>query len=389
MLRIQPRRRSRMPASTTCASSKGARTWTSNITWNRRLEKSVTGRNQVTAALLTRTSIGPSSVSVVSTRRRRSSGEDRSARPCRAPSLPPVGVYDERGPPAPRRAARWHGRPAAATGGGGRHARCEPGAANARQSLTMGDTVLYEVRDGVARVTLNRPERRNAINPAMRDELAACAQRIDEAAEVRVMVLTGAGTAFCSGMDLRAFSEGERSRSGPGGTAFPTLPSTKPAIAAVNGPAVAGGFELVLGCDLAVAAEEAVFGLSEVQVGLFAAGGGVFRLPRVAGLRPAMEMLLTGQRIDARRALELGIVNHVVPAADVVARAEEIAARVAAAAPLGVAETLAMARRALDLPEEDLWHLNRAAWSRVASSEDAMEGARAFVEKRPARWKGR
>jgi enoyl-CoA hydratase/carnithine racemase len=253
----------------------------------------------------------------------------------------------------------------------------------------MADTVLYEVRDGVARVTLNRPEKRNALDPQTRDALAECAERVDASPQVRVMILTGAGRAFCSGMDLQAFSSGERSRSGPGGASFPSLPNRKPTIAAVNGPAVAGGFELVLGCDLAVAAEEAVFGLSEVQVGLFAAGGGVFRLPRIAGMRPAMEMLLTGQRIDASRALELGIVNHVVPVDRVLPLAEEIAGKIAAASPLGVTETLTMARRALDMPEEDLWHLNREAWARVSSSEDALEGARAFVEKRAPRWRGR
>jgi enoyl-CoA hydratase len=252
----------------------------------------------------------------------------------------------------------------------------------------MSATVLVEKRSGIVFVTINRPEKRNAMDPATMEALAAAADDVDADGEARVMVLTGAGTAFSSGMDLQAFSQGDRNRPG-GRSRFPAMPATKPAIAAVNGPAVAGGFELVLACDLAIAAETASFGLSEVQRGLFAAGGGAFRLPRIAGPRLGMEVLLTGDRIDARRALEHGIVNQVVPAGEVLARAEELATRIVAAAPLGVAETLVLARQAFDLSEEELWRLNGEARARVFSSADALEGARAFVEKRPARWTGR
>src|SRR5215469_3349973 len=241
----------------------------------------------------------------------------------------------------------------------------------------MTATVLVEKRRGIAFVTINRPEKRNAMDPATMDALAAAAAAVDADPDARVMVLTGAGTAFSSGMDLQAFSQGDRSRPA-GRSRFPARPATK--------PAVAGGFELVLACDLAVAAESAWFGLSEVQRGLFAAGGGAFRLPRIAGHRLAMEMLLTGDRIDARRALEHGIVNQVVPAAELLTKAEQLASRIVAAAPLGVAGTLTLARSAFDLPEEELWRLTGEAWGRVFSSEDALEGARAFVEKRVPRW---
>jgi enoyl-CoA hydratase/carnithine racemase len=252
--------------------------------------------------------------------------------------------------------------------------------------------VRYEVDDGVAILTLDRPDQRNAINAAMAVELSAAVDRFEADPGALVAILTGAGDkAFCAGMDLKAFAAGEGPAifGGRGGFAgFTSHPRTKPVIAAVNGAALAGGCELVLACDLAVAADTAVFGQPEVKRGLFAAAGGAIRLPRTIPRVRAMELLLTGDSIDARTAFELGLVNRVVPLAELTEAARGLARRIRANAPLAVRETLAVARRAAE-PGEDLWALNEATWKRVALSEDASEGPRAFAEKRPARWRGR
>jgi enoyl-CoA hydratase/carnithine racemase len=252
--------------------------------------------------------------------------------------------------------------------------------------------VRYEVGEGVATLTLDRPDQRNAINAAMAAGLLAAMDRFEADAAARVAVLTGAGDkAFCAGMDLKAFAAGEGPAifGGRGGFAgFTGYPRSKPVIAAVNGAALAGGCELVLACDLVVAADTAMFGQPEVKRGLFAAAGGALRLPRTVPRVRAMELLLTGDPIDARTALELGLVNRVVSAVELSAAARELARRICANAPLAVRETLAVARRAFE-PGEDCWAHNEAAWRRVAASEDAAEGPRAFAEKRPARWRGR
>jgi enoyl-CoA hydratase/carnithine racemase len=252
--------------------------------------------------------------------------------------------------------------------------------------------VRFSLADAVATLTIDRPDQRNAINAAVAAELLAAMDRFEADPAARVAVLTGAGDkAFCAGMDLKAFAAGEGPAifGGRGGFAgFTRYPRTKPVIAAVNGAALAGGCELVLACDLVLAADTAVFGQPEVKRGLFAAAGGALRLPRAIPRVRALELLLTGDPIDARTAYELGLVNRVVPLAELPGAALELASRICASAPLAVRETLALARRAAE-PGDDLWAFNEAAWKRIAASEDAAEGPRAFAEKRPARWRGR
>ena len=253
--------------------------------------------------------------------------------------------------------------------------------------------VHYEVSDRVALITLDRPAQRNAIDAAVTAQLRATLDRFEADAGAWVGILTGAGDrAFCAGMDLKAFAAGEGPAiiEGRGGFAgFTAYPRTKPLIAAVNGAALAGGCEIVLACDLVVAAEHAVFGLPEVTRGLFAASGGALRLPRMIPRARALELLLTGDAVDAQTALECGLINRVVPLGSLLDAARELAGRICANAPLAVRETLALARAVFALPEEQLWGRNDEGWARIAASEDAREGPRAFAEKRPPVWKGR
>lgn len=257
----------------------------------------------------------------------------------------------------------------------------------------MEQTVRYEVDDRIATVTIDRPDQRNAIDAATTAALRSSFDRFEADPDALVAILTASGDrAFCAGMDLKAFSAGEGPAilDGPGGFAgFTHHPRTKPVIAAVNGAALAGGCELVLSCDLAVAAEHAIFGLPEVKRGLFASSGGVLRLPRMIARARALEMLLTGDAIDARSAHDLGLINRVVPLEQLPGAARSLAARICANAPLAVRETLALARAVFSLPEDQVKARNDAAWARIAASEDAREGPLAFAEKRPATWRGR
>ncbi len=257
----------------------------------------------------------------------------------------------------------------------------------------MSHTVRYEIADRIATISLDRPAQRNAIDAAMTRALSAATARFEADPAALVAILTGSGDrAFCAGMDLKAFAAGEGPSilEGPGGFAgFTHVARTKPVIAAVNGAALGGGCEIVLSCDLVVAVEGAVFGLPEVKRGLFSASGGALRLPRMIPRARALELLLTGDVIDARVAHELGLINQVVPPGTLLEAARDLARRICANAPLAVRETLALARGLFSLPEEQLQARNDAAWARIAASEDAAEGPRAFAEKRPAIWKAR
>ena len=207
------------------------------------------------------------------------------------------------------------------------------------------------------------------------------------------MVLTGAGdVAFSAGMDLKAFVvDGVRAvyRSDRGFAGLTQRRFAKPLVAAVNGAALAGGLELVLACDLVVAAEHATFGIPEVKRGLMAGAGGVIRLPRRIPLATALEMGLTGEPIPASRAWQLGLVNRVVPGPRVLDEAVALAASIGANAPLAVAATKQLMREVLDLTEDQAWVRNDEIGRVPNLSEDAREGARAFAEKRRPVWKGR
>jgi enoyl-CoA hydratase len=244
--------------------------------------------------------------------------------------------------------------------------------------------------DGVLVLTMNRPEHRNALNRELYREIGRAFVDAEANPDVRAVVLTGAGDkAFCAGMDLKAFAAGDPigADDGPGTTVFVERCYPKPIVAAVNGAAVAGGFGVMLGCDIIVAAEHATFGLPEVRRGLVGVGATTrasLRLPPAVTL----ELALTGEPMDATRALHYGLVNRVVPSADVLPTAVAIAKTIAANAPLAVVLAKEIALDARGLVDSDIagWRQRAAA---VFASDDAKEGARAFAEKRAPNFTGR
>jgi enoyl-CoA hydratase len=245
--------------------------------------------------------------------------------------------------------------------------------------------VLTETRGRVLVITLNRPRAVNAINTALMDALWAAVRQLEESPGLAVGVLSGGGTAFCSGMDLKAFAAEGLPK---GLHEFYSQGSAKPLIAAVEGVALAGGFELALTCDLLVASTTARFGLPEARVGLFAAGGGLIRLARRIPYGRAVEMALTGSQIDGDEAYRLGLVNRLTEPGGAAAAAVAIAERVAACAPLSVRASRELIRQAWTATEEEFWELQRPLVKSVFRSADAAEGARAFAQKRPPAWTG-
>ncbi|MET0377666.1 MAG: enoyl-CoA hydratase-related protein [Spongiibacteraceae bacterium] len=256
-------------------------------------------------------------------------------------------------------------------------------------------SVLLRRREGAVEIlTLNRPEQRNALSPELIAALGAALGEIANSNEVSVVILTAAGDrAFCAGMDLKAFAEAaekgiEQNNSNEYFDMFAEGRYPKPLIAAVNATAVAGGFELVMNCDLAVVNENAKFGIPEAKRGLFAAGGGVL-LPARIPLAVALEMGLTGEPISAQRAYDLGLVNRVVKPEAIIPTALELAQQIAANGPLGVAATKRLMWACTKQGVEAALQQMKAAIDPVFKSEDAIEGSRAFAEKRPPQWKGR
>jgi enoyl-CoA hydratase len=253
----------------------------------------------------------------------------------------------------------------------------------------MSDEVLLEQRDAVLIVTINRPAVRNAINLATAHALADAMDRLDSQSDLAVGVLTGAGTTFCAGMDLKAFLAGERpSIEGRGFAGLVERPPEKPLIAAVEGAAVAGGFEIVLSCDLIVAADNAYFGFPEVKRGLVAAGGGLLRLPGRIPYHVAMEWSLTGSNVSAKEAKEVGLVNKVTSLDGALSGALELAGIIGANAPLALRASKRIIATSRDWPLHEAFDRQREITEPVRSSLDAREGASAFTEKRAPMWRG-
>lgn len=255
-------------------------------------------------------------------------------------------------------------------------------------------TVSLEMIDThIALVSLRRPEARNAINGAATEAMRQIVETVENDPEIWIAILTGeGGKAFCAGADLKEVSAGGMAKlidPVAGFAAFVHAEKSKIWIAAVDGVAMAGGFELALACDMIVASDDARFALPEVKRGLIAAAGGIYRLPRTLPRAIALELIATGDPLPASRALEMGLINRMVPKANVLDTALGLARQIRENAPIAVRESLKVARCTFDKTDSDLNRLSLAAQDRVMKTADFAEGPLAFIEKRLPRWEGR
>jgi len=258
------------------------------------------------------------------------------------------------------------------------------------RTISPSAELLVEERDRVLVLTMNRPGAKNAMSLAMARQLADALQLLDDRPDLSVAVITGAGGTFCSGMDLKGFARGELPVvDGRGFAGLVRRPPDKPLIAAVEGYALAGGFEIVLACDLIVAAADATFGLPEVRRGLTAAAGGLLRLQHRIPYHLAMELVLTGRMWPAPEAAEVHLVNRIAEPGGALRAALELAEEVAANAPLALAASKQVLVRSVDWALDEQFDRQEKCVAPVRDSADAKEGARAFVDKRAPRWQGR
>jgi enoyl-CoA hydratase len=271
-------------------------------------------------------------------------------------------------------------------------------------SVMTHEVFNYSQNGHIAVLTINRPEARNALNPEVLVKLATAWKRVRDDENIRVAVICGTGPAFCAGMDLGRMIPlitGARPPEDEWDEAVIADPSIghrallrdfdteKPVIAAINGFAIAGGMELVMGCDLRVAADTAKFGLQEVKWAIFPGGGSTVRLPRQVPYSRAMEILLTGEQFTAERMLDYGFLNYVVPAQEVLDKAVELAEKIAGNGPLAVTAVRRSVREAIGVPEARALERESEISATVYATDDAREGPRAFMEKRKPVFKGR
>ena len=263
--------------------------------------------------------------------------------------------------------------------------------------MTEQPHALVEMTGHTLVVTMNRPEKRNALSGDMLAIMSDAWDQVNSDDNIRVAILTGAGGAFCAGADLSAMTKSHPSESFESGSFDPSVIKsllkgfrlTKPLIAAVEGPAIAGGTEILQGTDIRVAGESARFGVSEVKWGLYPLGGSAVRLPRQIPYTVAADLLLTGRHVKAAEAKELGLIGYVVPDGTALEKAHEIAATIAANGPLAVQAVLRTIRDSEGLHENDAWKADAEVGAAVFASADAKEGPKAFMEKRPPKFEGR